>query len=143
MDFNAGENKLVQYLNNTQIKLYVLLKMVNEDVLKPRNKELTSFKMKNIVLWIAENNPETLLNEQSLLHWLRKGLCAVREALETLKLPYYMIPKRNLIENCGLENEQKRVWISTLTDLINEGPIMILRLPKIRHALIAHPEPLR
>jgi hypothetical protein len=48
--FNAGEIELVNNLNDTQIKLYVLLKMVKNDVLIPRKKEVTSYTLKNIVL---------------------------------------------------------------------------------------------
>ncbi|KAH3792679.1 hypothetical protein DPMN_146178 [Dreissena polymorpha] len=44
---------------------------------------------------------------------------------------------------CGLGEEQKRIWISTISEMMNEGPRMILRLPKIRQVLVAHPEPFR
>ncbi|KAH3875809.1 hypothetical protein DPMN_039086 [Dreissena polymorpha] len=44
---------------------------------------------------------------------------------------------------CGLEEEQRSTWITTITEMMGEVPGMILRLPKIRHALIAHPEPFR
>ncbi|KAH3787321.1 hypothetical protein DPMN_165442 [Dreissena polymorpha] len=56
MCFNAGENVLVNNLTETQMKLYVLLKMEKKDVLKPRKKEVTSFTVKNIVLWIARSH---------------------------------------------------------------------------------------
>ncbi|KAH3875676.1 hypothetical protein DPMN_038950 [Dreissena polymorpha] len=55
--FNAGEIELVNNLNDTQNKLYVLLKMVKNDILNPRKKEVSSYTLKNIVLRIAENNP--------------------------------------------------------------------------------------
>ncbi|KAH3708341.1 hypothetical protein DPMN_067789 [Dreissena polymorpha] len=141
--FNAGEIELVNNLNETQIKLYVLLKMVKDDVLHPRKKEVSSYTLKNIVLWIAENNPQSLFDERSMLHWFQEGLNALRVALFTRELPYYMIPEINLLAACGLEEEQQRTWISTITEMINEGPRVILRLPKIRQVLIAHPEPFR
>ncbi|KAH3875701.1 hypothetical protein DPMN_038977 [Dreissena polymorpha] len=141
--FNAGEIELVNNLNNTQIKMYVLLKMVKADVLKPRKKEISSYTLKNIVLWIAENNPHSLFHEKSLLHWLHEGLDALRVALVTRELPYYMIPDRNLMAACGLEEEQKRKWIATISEMMKEGSRMVLRLPKIRQALLAHPEPFR
>jgi len=55
--FNAGEIELVNNPNDTQIKLYVL-KMIKNDVLHPRKKEVSSYTLKNIVLWMAENNPQ-------------------------------------------------------------------------------------
>ncbi|KAH3865596.1 hypothetical protein DPMN_028637 [Dreissena polymorpha] len=54
-----------------------------------------------------------------------------------------MIPERNLMATSGLDEEQQRTWISTITDMLNEGPRVILRLPKIRQCIVAHPEPFR
>ncbi|KAH3865661.1 hypothetical protein DPMN_028703 [Dreissena polymorpha] len=141
--FNAGEIELISNLNDTQTKLYVLLKMIKNDVLHPRKKEVSSYTLKNIVLWMAENNPQASFHKKSILQWLHEALDALRVALITLELPYYMIPERNLMATTGLDVEQQRTWISTITDMLNEGPKMILRLPKIRKALIAHPEPFR
>ncbi|KAH3865722.1 hypothetical protein DPMN_028764 [Dreissena polymorpha] len=141
--FNAGEIELISNLNDTQTKLYVLLKMIKNDVLHPRKKEVSSYTLKNIVLWMAENNPQASFHKKSILQWLHEALDALRVALITLELPYYMIPERNLMATSGLDGEQQRTWISTITDMLNEGPKMILRLPKIRKALIAHPEPFR
>ncbi|KAH3865499.1 hypothetical protein DPMN_028538 [Dreissena polymorpha] len=141
--FNAGEIEIVNNLNQTQINMYVLLKMVKNDVLNPRKKEVSSYTLKNIVLWIAENNPQSLFRERSLLYWFLEGLNALRVALVTRELPYYMIPDRNLMAASGLEEELQRTWISTITEMINEGPRVILRLPKIRQATVAHPEPFR
>ncbi|XP_052264035.1 uncharacterized protein LOC127867092 isoform X2 [Dreissena polymorpha] len=141
--FNAGEMELISNLNDTQTKLYVLLKMIKNDVLHPRKKEVSSYTLKNIVLWMAENNPQASFHKKSILQWLHEALDALRVALITLELPYYMIPERNLMATSGLDEEQQRTWISTITDMLNEGPRVILRLPKIRQCIVAHPEPLR
>ncbi|XP_052267946.1 uncharacterized protein LOC127869415 isoform X8 [Dreissena polymorpha] len=140
--FNTGENELVSRLNNTQVYIYVILKMVVKEVLKPVNKEITSYTVKNIVLWLAENNPQTLFHERSLFVWICEGLGELRTAILTKRLQYYMIPERNLMEGCGIAEEQQRTWVATITDMINDGPKLILRLPKIRQAIISHPEPL-
>ncbi|KAH3865675.1 hypothetical protein DPMN_028717 [Dreissena polymorpha] len=141
--FNAGEIELISNLNDTQTKLYVLLKMIKNDVLHPRKKEVSSYTLKNIVLWMAENNPQASFHKKSILQWLHEALDALRVALITLELPYYMIPERNLMATSGLDEEQQRTWISTITDMLNEGPRVILRLPKIRQCIVAHPEPFR
>ncbi|KAH3874437.1 uncharacterized protein LOC127869222 [Dreissena polymorpha] len=139
--FNAGEIELVNNLNEIQIKLYVLLKMVKKDVLNPRKKEVSSYTLKNIVLWITENNPQSLFHERSLLYWLHEGLDELRCGLGTRELPYYMILDRNMMAACGLEEAQQRTWISTISEMMYGGPRMLLRLTKIRQALIGHPEP--
>ncbi|XP_052267828.1 uncharacterized protein LOC127869364 isoform X1 [Dreissena polymorpha] len=140
--FNTGENELMSSLNNTQVYIYVLLKMVVKDVLKPVKKEITSYTVKNIVLWLAENNPQAQFNESSLFYWLREGLEKLRTAILKIELPYYMIPERNLMEACGLDEGQKCTWVNTITDMMNEGSNTLLRLPRIRKAIISHPEPL-
>ncbi|KAH3869104.1 hypothetical protein DPMN_032263 [Dreissena polymorpha] len=116
--------------------------MIAKVILKPRHKEETSYIMKNIVLWLAENNPQSMFNERSLFYWIRESLLELRTALSKKHLQYYMIPDRNLMAANGLTDEQGRLWIATITDMIHEGPNMILRLPMIRQAIISHPEPL-
>ncbi|KAH3875226.1 hypothetical protein DPMN_038489 [Dreissena polymorpha] len=140
--FNAGENELVSNLNNTQVYIYVILKMVVKDVLKPVKKEITSYTVKNIVFWLAENNQQARFGESSLFYWLREGLKQLRTAILMIHLPYYMIPERNIMAACGLDEEQKNTFVKTITDMMNEGQKILLRLPKLRMAIIAHPEPL-
>ncbi|KAH3874644.1 hypothetical protein DPMN_037895 [Dreissena polymorpha] len=53
-----------------------------------------------------------------------------------------MKPERNLMAACGLEDETQCVCIATLTDMMDEGPKVILRLQEIRRGVIIHPEPL-
>ncbi|KAH3823770.1 hypothetical protein DPMN_125592 [Dreissena polymorpha] len=53
-----------------------------------------------------------------------------------------MIPERNLMEGCGLTPNQQSKWISVIREMMHEGPRIILRLEKIRKAIIAYPEPL-
>ncbi|KAH3705584.1 hypothetical protein DPMN_080661 [Dreissena polymorpha] len=53
-----------------------------------------------------------------------------------------MIPERNLMEACGINNKLHRKWVSDITDMLEEGPGVILRLEKIRKAIIGSPEPM-
>ncbi|KAH3784002.1 hypothetical protein DPMN_161952 [Dreissena polymorpha] len=140
--FNRAETELIINLNDAQTKLYVLLKMVVKDILKPRRKEITSYTAKNIVLWLAEKNQQPLFHDKSLLHWLHKGLEELRTAIATKNLAYFMIPERNLMSASGLENKQQRLWVDTLTAMMDEGPMVILRFQKIRQAILSYPEPL-
>ncbi|XP_052217813.1 uncharacterized protein LOC127835427 [Dreissena polymorpha] len=140
--FNTGESELVNNLNDTQAKVYVMLKMIVKDVLRPLKKEITSYVMKNIVLWQAESNPQNKFYAQSFFHWLHDGLRALRTAIVTQHLSYYMIPERNLMAASGLTYRQQSHWVEVITDMMAEGPRVILRLPKIRRAIVASPEPM-
>ncbi|KAH3733751.1 hypothetical protein DPMN_040185 [Dreissena polymorpha] len=140
--FNTGETELVNNLNDTQAKVYVILKMILRDIIKPNNKEITSYVLKNIIFWQAENTPQTEFHSRSLLYWLHNGLKELRTAIEKKRLCYYMIPERNLMEACGMHDYQQHKWVADITDMLEEGPNVILRLEKIRKAIVASPEPM-
>ncbi|KAH3697309.1 hypothetical protein DPMN_084807 [Dreissena polymorpha] len=53
-----------------------------------------------------------------------------------------MIPERHLMEACGLEDALQSKWVADITDMMEEGPRVILRLEKIRKAIVASPEPM-
>ncbi|KAH3734216.1 hypothetical protein DPMN_040655 [Dreissena polymorpha] len=140
--FNMGETELVHNLNITQAKVYVILKMIVKEVLKPNNKEITTFVMKNIILWQAERNSPSLFQEKKLIYWLHDALGKLLTAISSTQLSYYMIPERNLMAACGLQAEQKRKWVEDITNMMEEGPSVILRLPRIRQAVICYPQPM-
>ncbi|KAH3868831.1 hypothetical protein DPMN_031985 [Dreissena polymorpha] len=117
--------------------------MIVKDVLNPQKKEITSYTLKNIVLWLAENNHQTVFDKRSLFYCLHKAMISLKAAIDTLQLKYYMIPERNLMAGCEISDEQRQTWIATIAEMIDEGPRVLLRLPKIRRAIIAHPEPLQ
>ncbi|KAH3733150.1 hypothetical protein DPMN_039575 [Dreissena polymorpha] len=142
MCFNTGETELVNNLNSTQTQVYVMLKMIVKDVLKPCKKEVTSYVIKNIVLWQAENNPQHNFYKRSFLYWLHDGLRDLKTAIVTQHLSYYMIPERNLMAASGLQDKQQSKWVAVITDMMDEGPRVILRLQRIRQAVIASPEPM-
>ncbi|KAH3875976.1 hypothetical protein DPMN_039255 [Dreissena polymorpha] len=98
--------------------------------------------MKNIVLWLAENNQSSFFHSGSLFHWLHEGLDILRTAISTRQLHYYMIPERNLLAESELNTEQQLLWVRTITEMMEEGPRVLLRLNKFRQAIIGYPEPL-
>ncbi|KAH3741935.1 hypothetical protein DPMN_048665 [Dreissena polymorpha] len=114
--------------------------MILKDVLKPCKKEVTSYVIKNIVLWQAENNPQHNFYKRSFLYWLHDGLRDLKTAIATQQLSYYMIPERNLMAASGLQDKQQSKWVADITDMMDEGPRVILRLQRIRQAVIASPE---
>ncbi|KAH3693223.1 hypothetical protein DPMN_192626 [Dreissena polymorpha] len=83
-----------------------------------------------------------MLQEMNLFHGLHDALQRLRSVISSKRLPYYMIPERYLMEACGLQTEQQRKWVADITDMMKEGPRVILRWSKIRKAVISHPEPL-
>ncbi|XP_045163693.2 uncharacterized protein LOC123528013 [Mercenaria mercenaria] len=53
--YTTGEQKLLGSLNEVQMKLYVLLKMINTSIIKASVDCVSSYMIKNIVMWVSEN----------------------------------------------------------------------------------------
>ncbi|KAH3741943.1 hypothetical protein DPMN_048673 [Dreissena polymorpha] len=53
-----------------------------------------------------------------------------------------MVPERNVLADSGLRDKQQSKWVADITDMMAEGPMAIMRLPKIRQAVVASPEPM-
>ncbi|KAH3781387.1 hypothetical protein DPMN_159214 [Dreissena polymorpha] len=140
--FNTGEAELVNNLTDTHAKVYVILRMILKEIIKPENKEITSFVLKNIVLWQAEKTPRTEFRAGRFFHWLHDGLKELKTAIENRHFRYYMIPERNLMAACGLDDALQSKWVADITDMMEEGHKVILRLEKIRKAIVASPEPM-
>lgn len=135
MCFVDSELKLLRSLNNTQIKLYILLKHVAKQVPNAVGQKVTSYMVKNVCFWLAELLPAEIFKESNLAPLLIYSLRFLKCCICDRKfLPYYMIPERNLLAGrFQLPERQKlSIW---LTDLILEGPLLTLMCPKIREAV--------
>ena len=71
--FTKAEVYLIQRLNDTETKLYILLKMVSK-LFKFISADITSYVMKNIVLWLVELYPVDPITEEKLTYQLIQAL---------------------------------------------------------------------
>jgi hypothetical protein len=53
-----------------------------------------------------------------------------------------MIPDRKLMEAWGLGDALLHTWVANITDMLKEGPRVVLKLEKIRKAAVVFPEPM-
>jgi len=127
--FTLGELCLVQSFNNTQMKVYGALKFVSKHILNPNSADcqITSFMVKNVVFWQAEEKPQEIFKPEFL--WLR-----IEEALGILKvciiakhLPYYMLPQRNLLKS-RVTTHQQQLLTNKIDDLLQNGKCMFHEL---------------
>lgn len=132
--FNPGEIQLVHSWNDTQAKLYILLKIILKDFLKPESKEITSYAMKNIVFWLAESKPQASFSPDSLIRWAHKALKLLSQSIRRGYLPYYMIPTRNLFED-KLAKACTTKLTEKLSVLVRMGPKLIIVSRKVRFGL--------
>ncbi|XP_060570074.1 uncharacterized protein LOC132728449 [Ruditapes philippinarum] len=134
--FINTEVKLVQSFNSTQIKHYVLLKLIAKDILKTVSDEITSFIMKNVCFWLAEILPYTVFREQKLLEIVLFSLTFLKYCLSKWNfLPYYIIPDRNLFYGKFSFGKRQKI-VGLLEKLDKEGPQLLLRCAKLRIAML-------
>ena len=129
--FTKAEIYLIHFLNNIQIKIYVMLKMIAKQILKRICPEITSYVIKNIIFWMCEKLPCEIFREQNLVKMLIHAFEFLKECVSQNVLPNYMIPERNLF-NGRIELAQRCELINSLSSVIENGPTaLILRLDKV------------
>lgn len=134
ISFVGAEIHLIQSFNDCQIKLLILLKMVAKTCLKPVSKHMTSYLMKNIVMWMSEKLPVDFFSERRLLSLLNISLEMLRRCLMHNELPNFMMPGRNLLAD-KISSEHRARLCSRILELQGEGPQMLIRCEKIRNSL--------
>lgn len=131
--FNSIELLLIDSLNDTQIKLYKILKWVKTGILQPKEKEITSFMMKNVVLWLAERYPQSEFTAGNLLKWTLKALRLLRRSIKLNYLPYYIIPERNLLLE-RVDRSQAQDLEKKLANIISKFPQFLTQCEKLKFA---------
>ena len=119
--FNEIESLILESLNDTQTKLYMMLKIINRDVIQKHVFSVSSFILKNIVFWLAETFEQHMFRPETLFTWIVRSLLLLKRAVELNYLPYYMIPERNLLPEKVKEFERLPL-IQTLSDILKSGP---------------------
>jgi len=125
ISYTTAEKKLVHSMDDVQVKLYVVLKSVQKDRLKPSCKNFTSYMVKNIVFWVLEMTPITEFTPNKLMDIIMAALRLLRRYLKLLFLPCYMIPERNLFHGRMTPCDCKRL-MRDVENIIEEGPMFLL-----------------
>ncbi|XP_052808938.1 uncharacterized protein LOC128237437 isoform X2 [Mya arenaria] len=128
--FIQGERLLTDSFSETVYKLYILLKMIHKHVFKPICNGLSSYVMKNITFWMAEDNPNETFTNENIVHVLWLSLHMLHKAIKTSNLPYYMIPSRNLLAGKLTPNEHRNL-LEVIEISMNDIPRLIQHLPKL------------
>ena len=96
--FTLAEIHLIKSMNNTQTKVHVLLKLIAKHYLNPECEDITSYVVKNVILWLAEETPLEKFQPRYLLDRLTDALIYLRESIQQKELYNYMIPEKNLFK---------------------------------------------
>ncbi|CAC5383881.1 unnamed protein product [Mytilus coruscus] len=132
--YTKAELLLMQSLTDSQTKLYVLLKLITKSLLHPLCSAMTSYIMKNVVLWMVETNPKETFSQNSLIDKLLEALLYLKQCLQSNILKSYMIAERNLLEGRIPENERK-LLLKRVDEMINERENLLQHCTKIHLSL--------
>lgn len=111
--FTETEQSLVHSMTDTQLKVYVLLKILAKNLLKPETDDITSYVIKNVMFWLLDGTNPNLFKPKCLIERLEDALRLLQTSIERRELKTYMLPERNLLAG-KIENEDFRRRISDM-----------------------------
>lgn len=106
LSFTMSERALVRSFNDTQIKLYAVMKLLVKFHLKPVCDNITSYVVRNVVFWAIEETEAEQFTKDNFCKTLSQILGRMKKVVEKSYLPAYMIPERNLLADKISEDER-------------------------------------
>lgn len=100
ISLSLQERKLMQSLNTTQFKCYVLMKLIKKDIVGHMLTEpsITSYHLKTCLFYTIEETSSHFWKPTNLLRCLRKCLSKMYEWCRSKCCPNYFIPAENMFE---------------------------------------------
>jgi hypothetical protein len=117
--FTQAELFLVNSLDEHQIKVYLLLKQLSKAVLEPICPAVSSYIVKNVILWQAENTPKKYFAPNFLLLRTIEALKCLHDCFKSNLLRNYMIEDRNIFQGRISEGQRKQL-IDKIDQLLNK-----------------------
>ncbi|XP_053401707.1 uncharacterized protein LOC123549027 [Mercenaria mercenaria] len=94
-----AERRLMFSLNITQIRCYVLMKMILKTFINPQcNDVITSFMCKTVLFHCIHNTKSTEWQEDNLLQCLKSCLSLLQNNVENENCPHFIVPQNNLLK---------------------------------------------
>ncbi|KAL3887142.1 hypothetical protein ACJMK2_027095 [Sinanodonta woodiana] len=127
--FNEAERVLVRSFNLTQVKCYVLLKMLVSENVTPRFEDdvISSYHIKTLMFWAIEQTDPQLWVSLNLVELLFRILNVLSQCVANLSCPSYFIPDENIF--VGKVTLANRDLVSqVLSDMIRDGWVALTRL---------------
>ncbi|KAH3748594.1 hypothetical protein DPMN_183040 [Dreissena polymorpha] len=109
---NLIERMLMFSFNMTQIKCYIVLKLINKSLFaKIVGDSITSFHCKTIMFYSIERTHPSLWFEHHLMVLLRFCLHVLKKWLRMGRLPHYIIEGVNLLDGKLAKKKQRRLLV--------------------------------
>ena len=109
ISFSRQERFLVVQFNSVQMKTYVLLKLINKEMIWPNIKEdsLSSYHCKTCMLYLIENTPSSFWIPENLAACVLMCLRQILLCVIADNCPNYFIPEENMFDRISKELKQK------------------------------------
>ena len=100
MSLSHQERLLVTHFNSVQLKCYILMKLINKEILrrKLKTEALTSYHSKTCMFYLIENTPADFWTKENLISCLIAGLRMIKKWLKHDNCPNYFIPEENMFD---------------------------------------------
>jgi hypothetical protein len=123
-----AERCLMSNLNITQIRCYVLMKMVLKTFLNPQGEiNISSFMCKTVLLRCIQNKEPGLWKADNLLECLRYCLTELLICVQKNHLPHFIIPYNNLFAG-QFTIETKHQLLKNISDVIQNDIQSLLNI---------------
>ncbi|KAL3842927.1 hypothetical protein ACJMK2_020901 [Sinanodonta woodiana] len=112
VSFSALEKRLLRKLTEAQLRSYLFFKSIYKLLLVEPNC-LTSYMMKNVLLWVIETVPLDTWRFNNILQCVLALVDELAKCLQTRNIPNYFVPERNMIGHMKqniIEELYKKVW---------------------------------
>ena len=124
LSFTLAEICLVRSFNETQRKMLIILRYIARHILKDIAPEITSYIMKNIAFWMAEETPADQFKPEDLFERVVDAIEYLLVCVNRKKLKNYFIPERNLFLG-KLEGKQRECLVKKLEELKDNGQVLL------------------
>ncbi|XP_060564966.1 uncharacterized protein LOC132724161 [Ruditapes philippinarum] len=125
---SLAERCLMFDLDITQIKCYVLMKIILKSLLNPQGEiNISSFMCKTILFYCIEQKELSIWKENNLLECLKDCLMKLSNCVQNDNLSHFIIPENNLIAG-QFTADTKHQLLKNISDFIQNDVQSLLRI---------------
>ena len=108
ISYTLWERELIWSFNDVQLHCLIILKVLLAKKMKMINKDISSFHMKNIVLWESMEHSLNAIESTRLLSLLRSCLTRLLESIKLRTLQHFIDQRRNLFESKFKDDDARK-----------------------------------
>ena len=108
ISYTLWERELIWSFNDVQLHCLIILKVLLAKKMKMISEDVSSFHMKNIVLWESMEHSLKAIESTRLLYLLRNCLTRLLESIKLRRLEHFIDKHRNLFESKFKDDDARK-----------------------------------